>query len=46
MLGFGCGGGYGPLTPTGHYYVLVQGTDSGGATYSAVVPLTVVPLNK
>jgi hypothetical protein len=43
MFGFGCGGGSGPLTPTGHYYVLVQGTGPGGATYSAVVPLTVTP---
>jgi hypothetical protein len=43
LIGFGCGGGSGPLTPTGHYYVLVQGTGPGGATYSAVVPLTVTP---
>ncbi len=45
LLMFGCGGSAGPLTPTGHYYVLVQGTGPGGATYSAVVPLTVTPLN-
>ncbi len=43
MFGFGCGGSAGPLTPTGHYYVLVQGTGPGGTTYSAVVPLTVTP---
>ncbi len=43
MFGFGCGGSAGPLTPTGHYYVLVQGTGPGGVTYSAVVPLTVTP---
>ena len=35
------GGGYGPLTPAGHYYVLVQGSGPGATTYSAVVPLTV-----
>ena len=43
LFGAGCGGGFGPLTPTGHYYVLVQGTGPGGV-YSAVIPVTVVPL--
>ncbi len=37
----GGGGGSGQLTPTGNYLVLVQGTGSDGAVYSAVVPVTV-----
>jgi Bacterial Ig-like domain (group 3)/FG-GAP-like repeat len=44
LLAAGCGG-YGQLTPTGHYQVLVQGTGPDGAVYSAVVPVTVTPLN-
>jgi hypothetical protein len=44
LLGVGCGG-YGPLTPTGNYLVLVQGTSPAGAVVSAVVPVTVKPLN-
>ncbi len=45
LLGVGCGGGYGPLTPTGNYLVLVQGTSPDGTVSSAVVPVTVKPLN-
>jgi hypothetical protein len=44
LLGVGCGG-YGPLTPTGNYLVLVQGSSPAGTVYSAVVPVTVKPLN-
>ena len=44
LLAVGCGG-YGQLTPTGHYQVLVQGTGPDGTVYSAVVPVTVTPLN-
>lgn len=44
LLAVGCGG-YGKLTPTGHYQVLVQATGSDGTVYSAVVPVTVNPLN-
>jgi hypothetical protein len=40
----GCGG-YGQLTPTGNYQVLVQGTGPDGTVYSAVVPVTVTPLH-
>ena len=40
----GCGG-YGQLTPTGNYQVLVQGTGPDGTVYSAVVPVTVAPLH-
>ncbi len=40
----GCGG-YGQLTPTGNYQVLVQGTGTDGTVYSAVVPVTVTPLH-
>jgi hypothetical protein len=46
LMGVGCGGGYGQLTPTGFYSVLVQGTGSDGTVYSAVVPVAVVPLGK
>ena len=45
MMGMGCGGGYGQLTPTGNYSVLVQGTGPDGTLYFAVVPVTVTPLN-
>jgi hypothetical protein len=45
LLSVGCGGGYGRLTPTGNYLVLVQGTSPAGAVVSAVVPVTVKPLN-
>ena len=41
LLGVSCGGGYGQLTPTGSYLVLVQGTGSDGVVYSGVVPITV-----
>jgi len=44
LVGLGCGG-YGQLTPTGNYYVLVQGTGANGTVSSAVVPVTVTPLN-
>jgi hypothetical protein len=44
LFAMGCGG-YGNLTPTGHYQVLVQATGSDGTVYSAVVPVTVTPLN-
>ena len=44
LLGVGCGG-YGQLTPTGNYQVLVQGTSPDGTVYSAVVPVTVTPLH-
>jgi Bacterial Ig-like domain (group 3)/FG-GAP-like repeat len=44
LMGVGCGGGYGRLTPTGFYSVLVQGTGPDGTVYSAVVPVTVTPL--
>jgi hypothetical protein len=40
----GCGG-YGQLTPTGHYQVLVQATGNDGTVYSAEVPVTVTPLH-
>jgi hypothetical protein len=46
LMGVGCGGGYGQLTPTGLYSVLVQGTSADGTVYSAVVPVQVVPLSK
>ena len=46
LMGVGCGGGYGQLTPTGLYSVLVQGTSTDGTVYSAVVPVQVVPLSK
>jgi hypothetical protein len=48
LAGGGCGGGGGSsqLTPTGQYSVLVQGTGPDGAKYSAVVPVTVTPLNQ
>ena len=46
LMGVGCGGGYGQLTPTGFYSVLVQGTSADGTVYSAVVPVKVVPLSK
>ena len=48
LVGGGCGGGGGSsqLTPTGQYSVLVQGTGPDGAKYSAVVPVTVTPLNQ
>ncbi len=45
LLGVGCGG-YGQLSPTGNYSVLVQGTGPDGTVYSAVVPVTVTPLNQ
>ena len=45
LIGVGCGGGYGQLTPTGNYNVLVQGTGPDGTIYSAVVPVTVTPLS-
>ena len=44
LVGVGCGG-YGQLTPTGNYFVLVQGTGANGTVSSAVVPVTVTPLN-
>jgi len=44
LLAVGCGG-YGQLTPTGNYQVLVQGTSPDGTVYSAVVPVTVTPLH-
>jgi hypothetical protein len=42
----GCGGGFTPVkatgaTPPGTYNLLVQGTGSDGATYSAIVPVNV-----
>ena len=37
-------GGYGKLTPVGHYQVLVQVTGQDGTVYSAEVPVTVNPL--
>lgn len=43
LAALGCGG-YGQLTPTGNYQVLVQGTGTDGTVYSAVVPVTVTPL--
>jgi len=43
LLGVACGG-YGQLTPTGNYQVLVQATGPDGTVYSAVVPVTVTPL--
>ena len=46
LMGVGCGGGYGQLTLTGLYSVLVQGTSTDGTVYSAVVPVQVVPLSK
>ncbi len=44
LLAVSCGG-YGQLTPTGHYQVLVQGTGPDGTVYSAEVPVTVTPLH-
>ena len=44
LMGVGCGGGYGQLSPTGMYSVLVQGTGPDGMKYSAVVPVTITPL--
>jgi len=44
LLAAGCGG-YGQLSPTGNYQVLVQGTAPDGTVYSAVVPVTVTPLH-
>jgi hypothetical protein len=45
LQGVGCGGGGGGSaasgTPAGVYQLLVQGTGSDGATYSAVVPVNV-----
>ena len=44
LMGVGCGGGYGQLSPTGMYSVLVQGTGPDGTNYWAVVPVTITPL--
>ena len=46
LLAVSCGGGTGPTTPSGSYLVLVQGTGSDGATYSAVIPVTVQQLGQ
>jgi hypothetical protein len=45
LAGIGCGG-VGQTTPSGSYHVLVQGTGTDGAVYSAVVPVTVTPLGQ
>ncbi len=43
-MAIACGASGGRLTPTGHYYVLVQGTAADGTVHSAVLPVTVQPL--
>lgn len=43
LFAAGCGG-YGQLTPSGHYQVLVQATGNDGTVYSAEVPVTVTSL--
>jgi hypothetical protein len=44
-MAMACGtGSGGQLTPTGHYYVLVQGVGPDGIVHPAVVPITVRPL--